>query len=498
MKIRTRLYLLSLASVILMAVVGLITFHALGQINRQIEVEIQVGNITRGLSELSLISHEYLRYHEERMKEQWGLKYGSLGHLLKRLEEECIYPEQHRAIHESMGRDFKQIGFLFLEIQTVFTNRKRLMEENSPRTRIGDALIKENIIADQLIMTSRLMMSEAFRLDAVLHEEIRRGQEETNALLVFSIIGLVLLWVCISFFTFSAIIRSMKKLVKGTKIIGKGDLKHRVDIKTKDEIGELTAAFNSMTEKRQQAESALLKAHDELELRVKERTAELAKEIDERKQAQERIKHLNAVLRAIRDVNKLIVKEKDRDRLIQGTCESLLETRGYYNAWIVLLDKNRELITTAESGLGKDFQPMTDRMKLGELPDCVKRALAHPDMVETRDTLSDCTGCPLEGKYDRNGVMTCRLEHEGRVYGILTTSVPRSFVHDEEEQFLFKEVADDIAFALHAIESGEKEREAEERLMASEDRFRALFELAPDAYYLNDMKGRFIDGNSRW
>jgi len=38
-------------------------------------------------------------------------------------------------------------------------------------------------------------------------------------------------------------------------------------------------------------------------------------------------------------------------------------------------------------------------------------------------------------------------------------------------------------------------RRSEEEVRRSEDRFRMIFEHAPDAYYLNDMKGTFIDGN---
>jgi PAS domain S-box-containing protein len=38
-------------------------------------------------------------------------------------------------------------------------------------------------------------------------------------------------------------------------------------------------------------------------------------------------------------------------------------------------------------------------------------------------------------------------------------------------------------------------KEAEEALRNSEERFKILFEYAPDGYYLNDLKGEFIDGN---
>jgi PAS domain S-box-containing protein len=38
-------------------------------------------------------------------------------------------------------------------------------------------------------------------------------------------------------------------------------------------------------------------------------------------------------------------------------------------------------------------------------------------------------------------------------------------------------------------------KQAEEELRKSEERFKLIFEYAPDAYYLNDLKGNFIDGN---
>jgi len=49
-----------------------------------------------------------------------------------------------------------------------------------------------------------------------------------------------------------------------------------------------------------------------------------------------------------------------------------------------------------------------------------------------------------------------------------------------------------------ALASGEDisdRRAAEERLIESEKRFRFLFEHAPDAYYLSDLEGRFVDAN---
>jgi len=45
--------------------------------------------------------------------------------------------------------------------------------------------------------------------------------------------------------------------------------------------------------------------------------------------------------------------------------------------------------------------------------------------------------------------MTIRLEHSGKVYGLLAVSMPIQLTTDEEEQSLFMEAAGDLAFALY-------------------------------------------------
>ncbi len=57
-----------------------------------------------------------------------------------------------------------------------------------------------------------------------------------------------------------AMVSSVGRLLEGTEIIGAGDLKHRIKVKSKDEIGQLTLSFNRMAEKLQQAECQIL--HD--------------------------------------------------------------------------------------------------------------------------------------------------------------------------------------------------------------------------------------------
>ena len=213
------------------------------------------------------------------------------------------------------------------------------------------------------------------------------------------------------------------------------------------------------------------------------------RDISEHRRAEETLKHLNLVLRAIRNVNQLIVEEKDPVRLLWSACNILIETRGYYNAWIALFDESGRLVANAEAGWGEDFLPMIERLKRGELPDFDRRALKQSEVVVTKDPPSTCTDCPLSAKCEEKGAMAVRLEHGKNVYGLLSVSVPVEFVADEEEQALFKEVAGDIAFALHSIEQEEERKRAEEALRASEEWLSTTLGSIGDAVIATDARG---------
>jgi len=274
MKVRTSLFLLSAIFVILIVTLGFVMFHTSDLINREVRESDAATKIIKDVFELNIVTYEYLTHHEERMHQQWLLKYDSLGKLLEGMRKEEIHPE-HLSGLETIALDYESLGDFFSQLQANFAKRKRLIEDNKPQAEIDLSLASEERLSAQALMRSQRMASEAFEFSAIVQQRIAWVQQRANSIVLFSIIGFAISSFCITFLTSMAITGPLNRLVKSAEIIGKGNLKHRVDIKTKNEIGELAVAFNQMTERRQRTEEALREYSEKLEEMVEERTREL-------------------------------------------------------------------------------------------------------------------------------------------------------------------------------------------------------------------------------
>ncbi|MCF8104440.1 MAG: PAS domain S-box protein [Desulfohalobiaceae bacterium] len=215
------------------------------------------------------------------------------------------------------------------------------------------------------------------------------------------------------------------------------------------------------------------------------RSALEQKEVNrKRREAEKKIEHLNRILQAIRNVNQFIVREKDSGRLILKVCDCLVESRGYMNAWIVLLRDVGGVLDSAESGLGKDFRSMREKLEKRDFPLCVQKGLARSGVLAMEGTASNCSGCPLKTRNSGLACLTVRLEHGGRIFGLATVSVPAFLAADEEERYLLQEVADDIGFALYDIELQELHKKDENALQESERKFRLVVENANEGIFV--------------
>jgi PAS domain S-box-containing protein len=191
---------------------------------------------------------------------------------------------------------------------------------------------------------------------------------------------------------------------------------------------------------------------------------ETIQDITERKESEKRIKHLNEVLRTIRNVNQLITKEKNPDKLISGACKELAKTRGFFNAWISLFDEEGQVKSIASGDTSKKFSSIIKMLKEGEKTKCQEMTSKKDGIVLIKNPVKTCKGCPLLPEYKGRSSLITRLKHNGKTYGTITLILPKNMSTDKEEQNLFKELSGDISYALYSIEI-EKDREKGEKAL---------------------------------
>jgi len=194
-----------------------------------------------------------------------------------------------------------------------------------------------------------------------------------------------------------------------------------------------------------------------------------AQDITERKQAEERIKHLNSVLKAIRNVNQLIIVEKDRDLLLQKACDTLMETRDYNAVWLGYLQDGETFAMIKGSGLREDVPYFCKHVMHEDCPPCIKNVLAQDDPLAVIDRSVICDDCFFNNACTGNKAVIIRVVHAGRLFGLLAVLLASNVTIDEEEKGLLTEVAGDVAFALYSKELEDAHKQAEEELAKHRD-----------------------------
>jgi putative nucleotidyltransferase with HDIG domain len=202
----------------------------------------------------------------------------------------------------------------------------------------------------------------------------------------------------------------------------------------------------------------------------------LEKKMLDLEKSEKHIKYLYSVLGAIRRVNQLIVKEKDRGILLQKACDTLTKARGYNAAWLGFLKDEKTFAVVVGSPLKGDVSRFCKQMLRGDNPPCIERAFIQrvPFMVMERP--QDCGGCLLKNAYPGRESVIIRIAHNDKFMGLLVLSLNPSISVKDEEEYLLREVANDIAFGLHNIELEEKDKLSEQKLQQSYQRLQKTME----------------------
>ncbi len=87
MKIKNRLYISAGISIVLVVTLVSLVLVTSGKVAEENEKNQLLTDVYRSVSELDIVTYDYLLHREKRMEYQWNIKHDSLGEILDGLAE---------------------------------------------------------------------------------------------------------------------------------------------------------------------------------------------------------------------------------------------------------------------------------------------------------------------------------------------------------------------------------------------------------------------------
>jgi HAMP domain-containing protein len=275
MKIRNKLYISAGISIILVVILFSLILITSARIDKENKEHELAHYMHLAISELNIVTYEYLLHHEKRMEQQWNLKYNSVGEILEKEEMEEELEEVE--LIESIRAEYIALGNLFSQVCINYEKEQKLIQEGASQEKIDSIILLEERLVAQLLIKSQSIIVDASRLAEMRHVKVIRAQKLANTFTLILMIILLIIITTTSLLVARSIAEPIHKLHKATELFEEGRLSHRVKIKTKDEVEQLGNAFNKMAtglgEKRKELQKELTnrkKVEEELKKRVEE------------------------------------------------------------------------------------------------------------------------------------------------------------------------------------------------------------------------------------
>lgn len=226
-----------------------------------------------------------------------------------------------------------------------------------------------------------------------------------------------------------------------------------------------------------------------------------SRDITERKRSEENILKLYRLYIFISEINKVIVRAKDRETLFREVCSIAVGVGGFRMAWIGLTDEQELNVVPAASDGHVDGYLDHVGISINDSPHGhgpTGRAIREQHFIFSNDIANDSLMLPWRDSALRRGyasAIACPLIVRGNSIGAISLYSSQPFYFNEEEIELLNHVAGDIAYAMETIAAEEVRQRAEQALLSSEEKYRELVESSLDAVYKSTHDGRFVSVN---
>ncbi len=225
------------------------------------------------------------------------------------------------------------------------------------------------------------------------------------------------------------------------------------------------------------------------------------RDITERKIAEQKVLKLNRTYLVLSNINKLIVREHDSQKIFEEVCNIAIENGELRMCWVGLLDKaTGNIQPVAKAGYVGDyfdnvsFSVLDTPEEKGPISKVVREGKHiicndmenYPGIIPWREKARELG-------YKSIGAFPLKMFSECIGSIIFYSSETNYF--DDDEITLLEELAMDISYAIESLEIEKKQKITEDALTKERYLMNLLMDNIPDHIYFKDLNSRFIRMN---
>ncbi|MBW8830063.1 MAG: HAMP domain-containing protein [Burkholderiales bacterium] len=253
MKISTKGRLATTTALVTIALIAAMILWANKEVEDANNKRRQTTQLTRGLTEVRLVTFEYILHRHERARQQEQEVSSRLQRLIA--DDTLVEPAQREILEDLRER---------------IATTHRLVEELVPNPETRSDEDKESIrrfeaqLSSQILMLQQDSVANAFRLTDFSTERINAAQRRVETVILFGLGLIALTTVGGAWLINRNVLAPIHRLEQATREVAAGNWHYKVDVGSKDEIGDLSRNFDSMTHSLRMSFAQIERSNQEL------------------------------------------------------------------------------------------------------------------------------------------------------------------------------------------------------------------------------------------
>ncbi len=201
-------------------------------------------------------------------------------------------------------------------------------------------------------------------------------------------------------------------------------------------------------------------------------------------------------LAALNHISSVVSQSLELKHILNSSIASIMDVMNVDVVLIFLIDEEAgELALHAHRGVSDSFVQSVGSLKLGEGLNGMVAQTGEPAFIKDASKDPRLTKMAVKEEGIRSQIIV-PLKSKGKVMGTLSVAMRRYRQFRPDEGELLVAIGNQIGVAVENARLYEQEHKVAEQLLASEERYRKLFQNAHDAIWVHDMDGDIVSANA--